>query len=210
MQLVTAILQTGFNPNITEGCGATPLTLAVLQNNIDVCKILVENFANIEGHLFVKLPSPKSIAKHLGYNDILEMFDQCLHNDSADLGIWNKLYGINVQSDHDSFSDIDMDALDQSFQDVVVDDSTYNLNRKDSPQLIVGDGATTKTIRSARHNSLVRYSKICEFSGDFHCSGYFEECFAKAQGPGGLYHVVNVVLGKLCFKSFQAPTDFQI
>ena len=91
------------------------------------------------------------------------MFDQCLHNDSADLEIWNQLYGISVRSDHDSFGDIDMDALDQSFLEVVVDDSTYNLNRKDSPQLIVGDGATTKTIRSARHNSLARYSKICEF-----------------------------------------------
>ena len=31
---------------------------------------------------------------------------------------------------------------------------------------------------------------------------YVEECFAKAQGAGGPYRAVNVVLGKLGFKSF--------
>ena len=59
----------------------------------------------------------------------------------------------------------------------------------------IGDGAGTKNIRSARHNNLSRYSNISQFSGDFHCSGYVEGCFAKAQRPGGLYHAFNKLLG---------------
>ncbi|CAH1266659.1 Hypp3482 [Branchiostoma lanceolatum] len=30
--------------------------------------------------------------------------------------------------------------------------------------------------------------------GDLHASGYMEECFAKSQGPGGLYHITTNVL----------------
>ena len=88
------------------------------------------------------------------------------------------------------------DDFSELFSEMECSVPEFKLSRKECPQMVVGDGATTKNIRFARHNNLSRYSNISEFSGDFHCSWYVEECFAKAQGPGGLYHAVNKVLGK--------------
>ena len=195
LPLGSVILQAGFNPNSVEGCGATPLTLAVLQNNVEMCKLLMQYLASTDGQHFIKIPSPRKLASHLGYNHIIDMFDKCAYEKNDDLDIWKKYYADNSEVDTPTKANV-TDDLSELFSEMECSVPEFKLSRKECPQMVVGDGATTKNIRSARHNNLSRYSIISEFSGDFHCSGYVEECFAKAQGPGGLYHAVNKVLGK--------------
>ncbi len=52
--LVKLLLAVGFNPNVEEGCGATPLVLAAVGENLDICKLLVENLAEIDGPTFLE------------------------------------------------------------------------------------------------------------------------------------------------------------
>lgn len=37
--LVKVLLSIGINPNAKEGCGATAMTMAVLSNDVNMCKI---------------------------------------------------------------------------------------------------------------------------------------------------------------------------
>ena len=60
--LVNILLASGVNPNAKEGCGATPLTLAVIKTDIALCKILVENFAKYQGEMRCNYPSPLDMA----------------------------------------------------------------------------------------------------------------------------------------------------
>jgi hypothetical protein len=55
--LAKVLLSIGINPNVKEGCGATAMTIAVLNNDLTMCKLLLENFAEYEGGLFGSFPS---------------------------------------------------------------------------------------------------------------------------------------------------------
>ena len=43
--LVNILLACGINPNAKEGCGATPVSLAVINSDLEMCKIITMNFA---------------------------------------------------------------------------------------------------------------------------------------------------------------------
>ena len=60
--LVKVLLSIGVNPNVKEGCEATAMTIAVLNNDVYMCKILLENFAEYEGAFFGSFPSPLLMA----------------------------------------------------------------------------------------------------------------------------------------------------
>ena len=82
------------------------------------------------------------------------------------------------------------------------EESATGYSRENVLHIIIGDNATTKNIRSTRWNNYSAYNWVSELPGDFHCSGYIEECFAKALGPGRLYHAVNKILGKFKYMHF--------
>ena len=50
--LVKTLLSCGVNINVQEGCGATPLSIAVLNNSSAMCELLVQNFSSFSGPLF--------------------------------------------------------------------------------------------------------------------------------------------------------------
>ena len=90
--MVTLLLSVGFNPNVEEGCGATPLVLAVIGNKPEICRTLVQHLADIDCPFFVRVPSPKQLATHLGYNHILEIFGTA-KVDKKDETVWSSIYG---------------------------------------------------------------------------------------------------------------------
>lgn len=47
--LVNILLACGINPNAKEGCGATPMSIVVLNSDLEMCKILAMNFAEYRG-----------------------------------------------------------------------------------------------------------------------------------------------------------------
>ena len=55
--LVNILLAAGINPNAKEGCGATPMSIAVINSDLDMCKILQMNFGASQGELFGSFPT---------------------------------------------------------------------------------------------------------------------------------------------------------
>ena len=63
--MVKVLLSAGFNVNVHEGCGATPLVLAVLTKDVEMCTLLINICAEYRADFFVKGPSPVKIASVL-------------------------------------------------------------------------------------------------------------------------------------------------
>jgi hypothetical protein len=59
------LVDLGLNVNAREGCGLTPLSLAVLGKNSAMCKFLVESGAMYSGPLFTSIPSPLFMVEEL-------------------------------------------------------------------------------------------------------------------------------------------------
>ena len=76
VSLVKFLINIGLDVNAREGCGATPLTLAVLTKNTLICKFLVEAGAKHSGPLFTSIPSPLAMSTKLELNNILAMFNK--------------------------------------------------------------------------------------------------------------------------------------
>ena len=72
--LVNILLSSGPNPNVKEGCGATPLTIDVLNSDYAMCKILVQNFAEYEGEMFGSFPTPLEMATAMEAEEIVNLF----------------------------------------------------------------------------------------------------------------------------------------
>lgn len=73
--LIRTLLHVGVDVNCLEGCGASPLTLAVLNKNGKLVKLLHGHFALSSGPLFTRMPSPLDIAKAMGMEDIVNLFE---------------------------------------------------------------------------------------------------------------------------------------
>ena len=62
--LANILLNSGINPNVKEGCGATPLSIAVLNSDMNMCKLLVANFAEYDMRaMFGSFPCPRDMAR---------------------------------------------------------------------------------------------------------------------------------------------------
>ena len=73
--LTKCLLDMGLDVNCREGCGVTPLSIAVLCQNTTLCKFLVESGARCKGPLFTSIPLPICMAHKLDLADILKLFD---------------------------------------------------------------------------------------------------------------------------------------
>ncbi len=59
------LLQAESNPNAKETCGVTPLGIAVIKKNKQLCELLIKYHACATGPLFVNVPSPLELAKKI-------------------------------------------------------------------------------------------------------------------------------------------------
>ena len=83
--LVHCLLRAGFNPNVKERCGVTPLLIAVtLKKNKDICQLLVKNRASVRGPLFTNTPSPLAIALKMELAEIVEILNPCVSDAEDD------------------------------------------------------------------------------------------------------------------------------
>ena len=73
--LIQTLFHVGIDINCLEGCGALPLTLDVLNKNEKLVKLLHGDFALSSGPLFIRMPSPLDIAKAMGLEDIINLFE---------------------------------------------------------------------------------------------------------------------------------------
>ena len=74
--LVKCLINMGLDAKVREGCGTTPLSLAVLTKNTWMCKLLGDAGARHSGPLFTSIPSPSAMATKLELDDIQDIFNQ--------------------------------------------------------------------------------------------------------------------------------------
>ena len=68
------LVDIGLNVNEKEGCGLTPLNLAVIKKDEGTCRYLVESGAKFDGPLYTSIASPLQMADMLGLQKIKEIF----------------------------------------------------------------------------------------------------------------------------------------
>ena len=185
--LVKTLISCGLNINTQEGCGATPLSIAVLNRYDVMCELVVQNFSSFSGPLFASMPSPVDMAENMELTDILELFQ---YQEKEDNDI-DKI--INDGSNYCSDVLMETSSNDGDGDDTVgvVFDRSVNVQ---CPTAIVGDQGTCKILRSAKNRSQEAFKWVAEVPGDLHTKGYLCEAAYKAQKSGVFLYVVNKVM----------------
>ncbi|XP_066290643.1 uncharacterized protein [Branchiostoma lanceolatum] len=192
VNLLQHILDAGVDVDCEEGCGATPLCLAVLRHDNNMVRCLIETQAvSVDGPAFLHFPSPVSIASRLGHNDSLQIMEGSLPLPVEDENL-NMLFA--SEGCEEIGSDVDTLICQMERVQVEEEEEMYTFHRKNAPNVTVGDGLTNKNHLHCRLSDEVAFGWTTEMPGDMHTSGYAEECFAKSQGPGGLFHIISDVI----------------
>jgi ankyrin repeat protein len=192
--LANILISSGINPNSKEGCGATPLCIAVLNTDATLCELLLNNFAEYTGGMFGNFPSPLDMAVAMNCSDIVDLFNK--HSRSIDSSVV-----IAMQS-----GNTDSPTADQS--EIMAHDTEHSLSTSDVPRpfvyerstckefptAVVGDVGTCKNNRSVKNRDSSTYGWSTEVPGDMHAKGYLCEAAFKAMGVGGFHKVVNDVM----------------
>ena len=210
------LLAVGVNPNIKEGCGATPLSIAVINADMIMCKLLLENFAEHSGAMFGSFPSPLEMAVAMKLTDITEIFSSDVKARKYKLLNAMQSYS-NSDSDSSDFPMPDPCVLDKTIMDS--DDSSQigtQTDRQDDfayqrtefkgfPTALVGDVGTCKVNRSVRNRNSTAYGWSTDIPGDMHAKGHLCEAAFKAHGKGGFHKLVysNMKRFKLTEEAFK-------
>ena len=179
--LTTYLVDVGLNVNDREGCGLTPLSLAVLQKNKDLVELLVKYGAQHSGPLFTRIPSPLVMAKTM---DLMEI--QCILEEDG------------VSSDEEDFLIRQIDetvggSMELYTQITENQDINYSRTQQGFVTPLVGDVGTCKTNNAAMSRSAShQWVGICP--GDLHNKGYFCEAVFKVHGSSGFHCLLAEVL----------------
>ena len=179
IDVVKFLFSCSFNPNACEGCGFTPLGLAVIKGNEEIVKLLLDNYADIR----YSSPDAFTLAEELGENCILKIFNETL---KADLDEETMLFAkCSVSNDITNHQK----AADHTF--VESEDVPYE--RTSANVLMFGDNGCEKLVRSVKLKSDL-YNNFLECPGDMHASGYAVECMSKVFGETGMFNCLQDTL----------------
>ena len=170
----------GLEVNSREGCGITPLSLAVLHKNTAIFKFLMESGARYSGPLFTSIPSPLCMAERLQHAEILQIFseDQDESEDENEL----------IRLIDNTFS-----KGGSSGGDSVDTETEVNRSCRGFVTPVVGDVGTCKTNSAAMSRSdSYKWVGLCP--GDLHNKGYFCEAAFKVHGSSGLPYILLEVM----------------
>ena len=84
INLVDCLLHAGFNPNVKERCGVTPLLIAVTLKNKAICQSLVKSRSCSRGPLFTNIRSSLAIALKMELAEIVEILNPCVSDAEDD------------------------------------------------------------------------------------------------------------------------------
>ena len=178
MTLTKTLLSIGVNVNAQEGCGATPLSLAVLTANKVMCELLVDSFASISGHLFSGMPSPIEMAQAMEVEEICRVLRK-----NTDDSYIEKLINFGSGVEINNLPPVNED--DNTNQDKDTNQFTYQRHiHVQFPTAIVGDQGTCKVTRSTKNRSQEAFKWVAEIPGDLHTKGYLCEAAYKALKTG--------------------------
>lgn len=176
------LVDLGLNVNAREGCGMTPLSIAVLKRNSVLCSFLVKSGAVYSGPLFTSVPSPLYMAEKLKLDEIQHIFE----HDKA------------VSEEEDLF----LQAIDKTLCKGTVKPASGSAGSdlKDCNRTcqgfvtpLVGDVGTCKTNNAAMERS-ASYHWVGLCPGDLHNKGYFCEAIFKVHGSSGFHYLWYEIL----------------
>lgn len=149
--LLKTLIHVGVDVNCLEGCGASPLTLAVLNQNEQIVKLLHDHFALSSGPLYTSMPSPLDIAKTMGLEVMVKLFenDQDYNEDKILMQSFEECTCTYNTSDNVENIEVQSDKLHD-----------FNFNRStcnSCPTVIVGDNGTNKVCRGVKNRSSSAY-----------------------------------------------------
>ena len=174
VEIIEILIKAGVNIEKKEGCGATPLCLAVISRHLPIITTLVKHHAQVEGDLFIHFPSPLQIAKAMGYQEAQQLLEQHMCDENLDLKLWLEMQGgqgMQKKKAGNSETEIECDSKG---------DGNFMFQREKELNLFVGDCGTTRIIRITRNSKLDAFGWTTEMTGDLHTGAYFEECLAKS------------------------------
>ncbi|CAB3988923.1 D Chain D, consensus ankyrin repeat [Paramuricea clavata] len=166
--LVESLILAGSNVNVSEGCGITPVMIAVNNNQPDIVKILVKYGARTTGTFQGNIPSPLQIAMQIRNHEI----------DNTNSG---KSVIIRNECDENSARGTWLVERTVVFGAV---------NR-------LGDVKSASTLRGVRNRAPDEFGSFKEVPGDFHTQAYVMECLSRISGPRGFFYTIRQVLGRL-------------
>ena len=184
--LVKTLLSAGLNINVQEGCGATPLTIAVLRKDVNMCKLLVEHFALISGVLYSNMPSPIEMAETMELTEIITIFE----HDSIENEYISNIMNDVIADDHTYPTMENADGSEKDDSEIIYNRSIHI----QFPTGVVGDQGTCKVTRSTKNRSQAAFKWVAEIPGDLHTKGYLCEAAYKAQKTGVFHYLVNKVM----------------
>ena len=192
--LVKILLTIGVNPNSQEGCGATPMTVAVINGDIDMVRLLLDHFAEYKGPLFNLLPTPLEMALAMELTEIVEVFDSLSQVRADQTVILDMVQNIDSSTPDDSRRPGNELNQDMDDEDTPKPYKYKRSNFEGFPTAIVGDVGTCKINRGVRHRNQTAYGWSTEILGDMHAKGHLCEAAFKAHGQGGFQKVVHDVM----------------
>lgn len=191
--LMKTLLAVGVDPNCKEGCGATPMSLAVMNADTDMCKLLLDNFAECSAPCFGAFPSQMKMAVSMELTDIVDLFRQ--FDVSAKYPLISALqrnnqYSTREQSTLDPTESPNSDNGSQTESAFLYRRSVY----EGFPTGIISNVGTCKVNPSVKNRNATAYGWSTEIPGDMHAKGHLCEAAFKAHGKGGFHKVVNDVM----------------
>ena len=185
------MIAVGCNPNVKEDCGVTPLTIAVLLHDKNICQQLASCGASIKGPLFVNVPSPLAVAEKLELTEMCKIMQSDSSDDEDEV----------ISSYHTSFR-IPCCCVDKR-KDI------KEINRSCDGYItgVVGDVGNCKNNRSVMARSKA-YSWTSIIPRDWHTKGHIVEACFKEQGPASFHYIVNKIMKrpKLVNSAFKKKT----
>ena len=146
VEIIEILIKAGVNIDKKEGCGATPLCLAVISRHLPTITTLLKHHAQVEGDLFIHFPSPLQIAKAMGCQEVQQLLEQHMYDKNLDLKLWLEMQGgqgMQKKKAGNSETEIECDSKG---------DGNFMFQREKGLSLFVGDCGTTRIIRSTRNS----------------------------------------------------------
>ena len=205
LTLVECLLLCGAKVNETEGCGATPIMIAICNNHEQMCKLLMSYGARTTGTFRGLMPSPLQMAIKIGKQSIVDLimrqqeFLESIQEkvqQSISLPEWE-----STNSTNENINDPDAESFE----------NTVDMRKH---CITVGDNKTTSNIRSVVQRAPQEYGSFTACPGGFHTTAYVMECVARQIGPGGFYYVIRMLLNRVkvtpsSFKNMFKEGNFQ-
>ena len=195
--LVECLLACGAEVNSREGCGVTPLHLAVFHGHIEVVRTLLRYDAKPSGTFPGNIPSPLQAALQ---QDTPWEIVKLLQDKSTEIKSQTALLAHEILTGTEGMNADTNNTLNHNSvignPNQETNNSVRNLVGARDRVIAVGDVKTTTTTRGLRNRCPDEFGSFSETPGDFHTIGYCMEIISRLYGSGGFFYVIRHILNR--------------